>query len=347
MTGLKNADVDRFIARPDPARPIVLVYGPDAGLVRERVDALVHASVDDPQDPFALARLEADALADNPARLVEEAHTVPLFGGRRAVWVKAGGRFNIAPAVEALIAEPSSECRVIIEAGELRKNAPLRAVCERAKNAVALPCYADDDKKLSQLINDELRTANLTIAPDARGALQALIGGDRQASRSELSKLVLYAHGKDRIELEDVNAVIADASALGVDALIDAAFAGKPPEVDTQFARAAAAGINTGTIMFAALRQVATLHKMRLTVESGDSAEQVVERAAPPVHFSRKPLVLAALKAWTSARLEQTMKQLAEVALDIRELRTPIDGLAEPLAQRALLSIAVNARRKG
>jgi DNA polymerase-3 subunit delta len=92
---------------------------------------------------------------------------------------------------------------------------------------------------------------------------------------------------------------------------------------------------------------VATLHKMRLTVESGDSAEQVVERAAPPVHFSRKPLVLAALKAWTSARLEQTMKQLAEVALDIRELRTPIDGLAEPLAQRALLSIAVNARRKG
>ena len=27
---------------------------------------------------------------------------MPLFGGRRAVWVKAGGR-NIAPAVEALL----------------------------------------------------------------------------------------------------------------------------------------------------------------------------------------------------------------------------------------------------
>ena len=92
MTAIKAADVDRFIAKPDPAQPIVLVFGPDIGLVRERVDALVRASVDDPNDPFALARIEGDELAGNPARLVEEAHTVPLFGGRRAVLVKAGAR---------------------------------------------------------------------------------------------------------------------------------------------------------------------------------------------------------------------------------------------------------------
>ena len=43
MTAIKAADVDRFIAKPDPRMPIVLVYGPDAGLVRERVDALAAA----------------------------------------------------------------------------------------------------------------------------------------------------------------------------------------------------------------------------------------------------------------------------------------------------------------
>src|ERR1700754_1193995 len=126
MVALKGADIDKFVARPDTARPIVLVFGPDAGLVRERVDALVRASVDDPGDPFTLARIEGDELAGNPARLVEEAHTVPLFGGRRAVLVKAGVR-NIASAVETVIASPSSECRVIIEAGNLGKSAPLRS----------------------------------------------------------------------------------------------------------------------------------------------------------------------------------------------------------------------------
>src|SRR5262245_5242821 len=39
MVALKGADIDKFVARPDPARPIVLVFGPDAGLVRERAEA--------------------------------------------------------------------------------------------------------------------------------------------------------------------------------------------------------------------------------------------------------------------------------------------------------------------
>src|ERR1700683_1985100 len=103
MVAIKAADVDAFVARPGPARPVVLVFGPDAGLVSERVNALIKSSVDDPNDPFTVARLEAEDLAAEPSRLVEEAQTIPLFGGRRAVWVKAGSR-NIAPAGQGLVA---------------------------------------------------------------------------------------------------------------------------------------------------------------------------------------------------------------------------------------------------
>src|ERR1700735_4525650 len=101
MVAIKAADVDTFVARPDPARPVVLVFGPDAGLVSERANALVKASVDDVNDPFALARLEAEDLAAEPSRLVEEAQTIPLVGGRRAVGVKGGSR-HIGPAGRTL-----------------------------------------------------------------------------------------------------------------------------------------------------------------------------------------------------------------------------------------------------
>src|SRR5215472_18581714 len=193
MVALRTSDIESFVARPDPRRPVVLVFGPDAGLVRERVDALIKSAVDDPADPFALARLDGDALADEPTRLVEEAHTVPLFGGRRAVWVRAGGR-NFVPAVEALIAAPpASDCRIVIEAGDLKRNAPLRTICERAAKVAAIPCYADGERDLARLIDDEMRTAGLTIAADARTLLLSLIGGDRRASRNELRKLALFA----------------------------------------------------------------------------------------------------------------------------------------------------------
>jgi DNA polymerase-3 subunit delta len=341
MVALKSAQIDAFVAKPNPAQPVVLVFGPDAGLVRERAEALVRSAVDDIHDPFSLARLTGDDLASEPTRLVEEANTIPLFGGRRAVWVKAGGR-NFTPAVEALLAATSPDCRVVIEAGELRKNAPLRVVCERARNAVALPCYVDNDRDLARLIDDEMRTANLTITPDARAALMPLLGGDRLATRSEINKLALYARGKKVVELDDVVAVVADASELALDSLIDAAFAGRTGDVEFQFAKARTAGTSPGTILFAAQRNTSTLHKLRLTVEDGRTITGVVEGAMPPIHFSRRSLVEAALKAWTAARLERVMTQIAEATLDSRKQ----SDLAEAIAQRTLLSLAVNARRR-
>ncbi len=341
MTALKGADIEKFIARPDPARPVVLVYGPDAGLVRERVTALVNASVDDPADPFALARIEDADLAGNPARIVEEANTIPLFGGRRAVWVKAGAR-NIASAVETLVASPSPDCRVIIEAGDLKRSAPLRAICEKAKSAAVIACYADSERDLARIIDEEMREAKLTLAPDARSALLALIGGDRLASRNEIRKLALYTQGKTRVELDDVLAVVADASELVLNGVLDAAFAGKTAEVENQFGKARAGGSSPGAIVSAALRQVAQLHKMRMAVDEGEGAESAIDSVPPPIHFRRKPLVEAALRSWTSSRLLRAMEQLADASLETR--RQP--GLAEAIAQRTLLSLAVNARRR-
>src|SRR2546423_13744131 len=95
MVALKVSEADSFAARPDPSRAVVLVFGPDAGLVSERVDAIVRASVDDPNDPFSLVRLDGDAIASDPARLVDEATTVPLFGGGRAIPPPARRRHNL------------------------------------------------------------------------------------------------------------------------------------------------------------------------------------------------------------------------------------------------------------
>ena len=194
MVAVKSGNADAFLAKPDRLPDVVLIFGEDSGLVSERVRTLIGASVDNPDDPFSLVRLDGDEIAADPARLLDETQTIPLFGGRRAVWVRAGGR-NFAPAVEAVLALPKSECRVVIEAGDLRRTAPLRAVCERAKNAAAVPCYADNEAALERLIDGEMRAAGLSLKPEARALLVTLLGGDRAGSRSEIRKLVLYAHG--------------------------------------------------------------------------------------------------------------------------------------------------------
>jgi len=132
------------------------------------------------------------------------------------------------------------------------------------------------------------------------------------------------------------------ASALALDGVIDAAFAGRTADTETEFGKARAGGSSPAAIVSAAIRQVANLHKMRLAIDGGESAEFAMKRGAPPVHFTREKLVGEALRAWTPPRLLRAMAQLAEASLDARRNA----ALAETIAQRTLLAIAVNARRR-
>ena len=342
MVALRGKEIDAFLARPDAGRPIILLYGPDAGLVRERADSLLASAVDDPNDPFSLVKLDGDELAAEPSRLVDEAMTVPLFGGRRAIRVRAGAR-SFASGVDTLAEMNLRDCRIVIEAGELRPESPLRKSCERAKTAVAIGCYPDTERDLAKLIDDELRQGNLRIAPDARATLTDLLGGDRQASRNELRKLTLYAHGQGEVTLDDVKAVVSDASDLTLDPIVDGAFAGKPDLVETEFAKAMVAGTYPGVIISAAQRQAAWLHKSALAVAEGTPVSTLLESGYPRLHFSRKGAVEIALRNFSAVRLAGIIDQLGTAALDMRKQAS----LASAIAQRMLLSIAANAKRRG
>jgi DNA polymerase-3 subunit delta len=61
------------------------------------------------------------------------------------------------------------------------------------------------------------------------------------------------------------------------------------------------------------------------------------------LHFKRKRAVETALQNWSSARLEKSIAQFADVALDSRRKPT----LADAMVERALLATAQMARRRG
>jgi DNA polymerase-3 subunit delta len=330
VVAIRSQDADAYVARPDPRRPVVLVYGPDAGLVRERVEALLGGGKTDASDPFSVVTLEGDLLAADPGRLADEARTIGLFGGRRLVHVRAGSRgFQ-----ESLLADPPQDTLVVIEAGDLRKTAPLRKLTESSPAAAAIPCYADSARDLTRLIERAARDAGVTVDAEAREALLELLGGDRLATRSELDKLLTYAGGKGRIGFADVQAVVADSSALALDDIVDAAAAGEPESALAALAKARAAGIAAGSVIGAIIRHVAALHKLSLNVERGERPAKVV--ADQRVHFRRQASFQRALERLGSASLERVLVGLAASALAAR--RSP--SLAEAIAEREVIALS-------
>jgi len=153
---------------------------------------------------------------------------------------------------------------------------------------------------------------------------------------------VVFAAGKPSVELADVIAVVSDASALELDEIIDAAFAGRTKELEAQLGKARTAALSPDAILWAALRHVGQLHKARLAVDKGASADAAAGSVAPFLSFTRKAAIEAALALWSSPRLARTMTQLADAQLTTRRQ----SNLAQLVAHRALIAIAASARRK-
>jgi DNA polymerase-3 subunit delta len=340
MVAIKAHEADRALARLDPACRLVLIYGPDAGLVSERAAALARAHVDDAGDAFQLVRMSGDDIAADPLKLVDEANTIGLFGGRRAIRVSPTSKPLLA-AVDPLLATPSRDAIVIVEAGDLPRSNPLRTACERARTALAVPCYGDAARDLSGIIDEMVRSAGKNIDRTTRDHLAGLLGGDRQTSRREIEKLLLYAGPETTIGVDHVDAVVGDTAQREQAMLIDAVFSGKLPALDLAHAKLAGEGLDPGVMLGAVLRHTLALLKARQGMDAGRSARDMV--AAMRLPYPRIAATEAALGNWTSAKLMEAVGLLGNATLAARR-----DGdIGKAGAARALWTLARMGRASG
>ncbi|TJW58438.1 MAG: DNA polymerase III subunit delta [Mesorhizobium sp.] len=345
MAQKKGYEVDSWLARPDPSMGIVLLYGPDRGLVAERAKTFAAKTGLPLDDPFSVVKLDGAEVDRDEGRLLDEARTVPMFSDRRLLWVRnASGQKALADDIKALTTEPARDAVILIEAGDLKKGTGLRAIVEAAANAIALPCYADEARDLDSVIDDELRKAGMSMTLEARQALRRNLGGDRLASRGEIEKLVLYAHGRKEIGIEDINALSGDVSGASFDAAVDAMLDGRVGDFDIAFTRHCQSGGHPFLVLSSAMRQLQAIQVMRGQMESGGrNAASVVAGARPPVFFSRRKLVEKTLERWNVEALGRALSRLQTAVLQTRKR----PDLSEALARQALLGIAIESARLG
>jgi DNA polymerase-3 subunit delta len=97
----KRPDIERFLAARR-GHPRALIYGRDMGVVRDRGHALAAKLVPNPDDPFDVAILTEQDLADDGGRLEGELAAQSLMGGRRLVRLRMTAE---KPAADRLAAE--------------------------------------------------------------------------------------------------------------------------------------------------------------------------------------------------------------------------------------------------
>lgn len=339
---LAGAKAEAFIKSPAVGVRAVLLFGPDAGLVRERGKLLVDrfASAD---DPFSVTELTGDALRKDGALLSDSSRSLSLMGGEPVIRARDVGD-ALCATIEAWLDAGGGVLPGIFEAGELATRSKLRALFEKRTDAAAIGCYPDEGKDLEGIVRDHFAANGVTVATDALLAVLGRLGTDRLAIRQELDKLVLYAGGPGngvQIVLNDVEASVGDVRSASLDDIAFAVGGGDQRQLSAALDRAFAEGTSPVGIVRAVQRHLDRLHQIKSEVARGASVEDAMKRLRPPVFFKYTRAIASQARAWSPADLARGLNLLLQTERDCKS------GLSieQAICERSLLQLTQAARR--
>ncbi|MCB9978989.1 MAG: DNA polymerase III subunit delta [Rhodospirillales bacterium] len=315
--------IESFLAAPPPQIQAILVYGPEDGLMKERIGILARTVVDDPNDPFGVSVLDGGLVAEDPARLMDEALAIPMFGGRRLVRIENASD-KVTPALKGYLARAAPQSMVLIEGADLKPRSSLRALCERAENAAALPCYAEDARDMGRVVARELADRGYRIAPDALQFLGQALAGDRRRMRGEIEKLALYAGAPGAmLSLDDVRECCGDSGAQGFDDLAYGVGGRNAAQALGAFARLASEGTPVVAMLRVLQNHFRRLHLARAQVDSGKPMEAVLKTLQPPVFFKQVDAFRAQMERWPLESMERALAHLAGLEARTKQTGAP------------------------
>jgi DNA polymerase III subunit delta len=330
---LPPARVEAFLRDPGSCR-VVLLYGEDAGMIRERAATIVRTVAGSLDDPFLLVELAREEIS----RLPDEAASFPMTGGRRVVRVREVTDAAIAHVRTVL--KSMAPGLVVLEGPSLATRSRLRTELEGAPDGVAIGCYPEEGRALEATIRDTLKQAGATIDPDALSWLSGQLGADSAATKAELEKLALYAGPGARVDLDAAMTCTGDISGLSLDDALFAATTGDVATTDRALELAIAEGAAPVQVLRAGIMHLQRLQRARVVMdEAGLSAADASKTLRPPIFYRRVGGFNRSLGLWSSGALTAAINGLVEAERGCKRTGWP----DQTLCRNAILVLARRA----
>jgi DNA polymerase-3 subunit delta len=185
-------------------RPVYVVFGSDAYLVRESARALARAVFPDEVNEPEISRF-AGAATTPLASVLDELRTLPFFTRRRMAIVEDADPFitKHRKGLESYLERPCSSGILLLQAKQWPAATRLAKIVE--KIGLAIDCSGPREGDLVVWVAELAKTRYDTqLDPDASRLLLELVGPEAGVLASEVEKLSVYAGVTKRIDRQDI-----------------------------------------------------------------------------------------------------------------------------------------------
>lgn len=337
---LKGGEIARYLARPDPTRPALLIYGQDAMRVAlKRAEAVKSLVGDRAEEEMRLNRMPGASLRKDAAQLLDAVKEIGFFPGPRVVLVEDTPD-NAAEAIGVALKEwQPGDAVIVVTAGALSKSSALRKLFEGHKDAVTAPIY--DDPPGEEEVGRWLADAGLKqVAPVAMREMMVLARAlDPGDLRQTIEKIGLYKYDDpEPLTVEEIALMTPATIEADLDELIHIVAERREGEFGQMMRRIEGQGTTPVSLCIAALRHFRALH---LAAADPAGPGTALSRMRPPVFGPRRDRMTRQAQSWGVAPLEDAVRTLLDTDLALRSsTRAP----QMPLVERALIRLAMMPR---
>ena len=292
---------DNYCKKPDPNIAFILLYGPDEGLSKLRLQDLITHYLPH-KDPFSYVKLDSQQLEQNKFLIKEEALNI-AFGGNRKIIIAEKIHDHASEAIADYLDYDDTQNIIIVVEGNLPPKSSLRKLAEQHKKAASIAGYKDDAEQTQKLISQMIRSHHISLSHDAETYLIHALGDDRQTTMNELEKIRLYAVTKKNIDYNDVLQLVG-LNDFDLDGFLQAILNRDIEQFQESFFKIQTESIPPISIIRYALYYVNRLiEAIFIRDKDALSSKQALEKLHPKVFFKNIPSMKHHLEKWNYQQL--------------------------------------------
>ncbi|MDD2159221.1 MULTISPECIES: DNA polymerase III subunit delta [Pseudomonas] len=321
--------------------PVYVISGDEPLLCQEAADAIRAATR---QQGFSERQVfNADNNFDW-GNLLQAGASLSLFAEKRLLELRiaTGKPSDKGTALLEYLARPAEDTVLLISLPKLDGNAQKskwgKALID-GQNVQFMQIWPVDAHQLPQWIRQRLAQSGLSASAEAVDMIAIRVEGNLLAAAQEIEKLKLLAEGT-QIDVDTVQAAVADSARFDVFGLIDAALNGEAAHALRMLEGLRGEGVEPPVILWALAREIRLLATLAQQHAQGMPLDKAFSSARPPVWDKRRPLVSKALQRLSASRWAALLEDAQQIDAQIKG-----QAMGDPWSGLSLLTLSLCGQR--
>lgn len=292
---------------------LFLLYGENDGLKKEIKELIVETINKQDNNTEYLSIYEDEVLADNE-KFYNSIYSGSLFSDKKII-ILNNGTDKIINQIKEIENKFPKNIFIIIFADILEKKSKLRNFFETSLKTLCVACYADSDRDLEIIANNEFRKNNINIARESINLLIEKSNSNRSNLKNEIEKIKAFAINKKILKVDEIKSIINFSGEYKSDNFINECLCGNISQYKKSLTELYSNTINQIFLLRILSNKVKRLLAIKEKENDHKNIDNLISALKPPIFWKEKPIVKKQLTIWTLKNLKETINEINNIEL--------------------------------